>query len=84
MTGGSAVEAVVFDWGGTLTPWHTVDAHAIWLAYANAYSADADAAATLARRLNAAEQTCTSTPASATVGLDRWMSSGGRESWGWR
>jgi putative hydrolase of the HAD superfamily len=23
--GGAAVEAVVFDWGGTLTPWHTVD-----------------------------------------------------------
>lgn len=25
-TGG--VEAVIFDWGGTLTPWHTVDFHA--------------------------------------------------------
>jgi putative hydrolase of the HAD superfamily len=20
-----ALEAVIFDWGGTLTPWHTVD-----------------------------------------------------------
>jgi putative hydrolase of the HAD superfamily len=22
--------AVIFDWGGTLTPWHTVDVHDIW------------------------------------------------------
>jgi putative hydrolase of the HAD superfamily len=26
------VQAVIFDWGGTLTPWHTVDVHASWLA----------------------------------------------------
>ena len=25
-----AVEAVIFDWGGTLTPWHTVDHIALW------------------------------------------------------
>ena len=25
-----AVEAVIFDWGGTLTPWHTVDHEALW------------------------------------------------------
>jgi putative hydrolase of the HAD superfamily len=25
--GGRAVEAVIFDWGGTLTPWHSVDFH---------------------------------------------------------
>jgi putative hydrolase of the HAD superfamily len=24
------VEAVIFDWGGTLTPWHTVDHRALW------------------------------------------------------
>jgi len=24
------VKAVLFDWGGTLTPWHTVDARALW------------------------------------------------------
>jgi putative hydrolase of the HAD superfamily len=30
------VEAVIFDWGGTLTPWHTVDVRAAWLAYARA------------------------------------------------
>ncbi len=27
-----AVDAVVFDWGGTLTPWHTVDPVEAWLA----------------------------------------------------
>ncbi|GAA0218696.1 HAD family hydrolase [Cryptosporangium japonicum] len=24
------VKAVLFDWGGTLTPWHTIDARALW------------------------------------------------------
>ncbi|HEV7192088.1 MAG TPA: HAD family hydrolase [Jatrophihabitantaceae bacterium] len=26
------IEAVIFDWGGTLTPWHSVDALGSWLA----------------------------------------------------
>jgi putative hydrolase of the HAD superfamily len=25
-----AVTAVIFDWGGTLTPWHAIDAQALW------------------------------------------------------
>src|SRR5215469_15245004 len=25
-----ATEAVIFDWGGTLTPWHTIDHVALW------------------------------------------------------
>jgi putative hydrolase of the HAD superfamily len=25
-----AVRAVIFDWGGTLTPWHTIDHDALW------------------------------------------------------
>jgi putative hydrolase of the HAD superfamily len=25
-----AIRAVIFDWGGTLTPWHTVDHEALW------------------------------------------------------
>ncbi len=29
-----AVEAVVFDWGGTLTPWHTVDLPRQWRVFA--------------------------------------------------
>lgn len=31
------VEAVVFDWGGTLTPWHDIDLVEQWSAYAVAY-----------------------------------------------
>jgi putative hydrolase of the HAD superfamily len=27
---GSDIEAVIFDWGGTLTPWHTIDPAAVW------------------------------------------------------
>ncbi len=29
-----AIDAVIFDWGGTLTPWHTIDPTAPWRAYA--------------------------------------------------
>ncbi|HET9897667.1 MAG TPA: HAD family hydrolase [Streptosporangiaceae bacterium] len=25
-----AIDAVIFDWGGTLTPWHTIDHAALW------------------------------------------------------
>ena len=32
-TTGARVEAVIFDWGGTLTPWHEVDLTAGWYAY---------------------------------------------------
>lgn len=41
------VRAVIFDWGGTLTPWHTLDPQESWLAAAR----DPDRAA----RLHAAE-----------------------------
>lgn len=26
-----AINAVIFDWGGTLTPWHVIDHEALWL-----------------------------------------------------
>ncbi|HYU02484.1 MAG TPA: HAD-IA family hydrolase [Jatrophihabitantaceae bacterium] len=42
-----AIDAVIFDWGGTLTPWHTIDQRESWLA------ATGDPA--LADRLSAAE-----------------------------
>jgi putative hydrolase of the HAD superfamily len=48
------IEAVVFDWGGTLTPWHTVDVLDIWRAYAAAY--DPQDVHDLARRLHEAEE----------------------------
>jgi putative hydrolase of the HAD superfamily len=50
------VDAVVFDWGGTLTPWHTIDLREQWLRYAEVYEpADAAAAGALADRVLAAE-----------------------------
>ena len=53
--GGRRVEAVVFDWGGTLTPWHTVDLGEQWRDYARAYTGDPARADQLAERIMAAE-----------------------------
>jgi putative hydrolase of the HAD superfamily len=43
-TGGSSdaggVGAVVFDWGGTITPWHTVDVTEQWRVFAREYHLD--------------------------------------------
>lgn len=50
------VAAVIFDWGGTLTPWHTIEAADQWMAFAGAAHADQPAdAADAAARLHAAE-----------------------------
>ena len=49
-----AVNAVIFDWGGTLTPWHTIDHEALWLAIC-ARHYPAAAAARLAAAARAAE-----------------------------
>lgn len=48
-----AIRAVVFDWGGTLTPWHDIDLVAQWYAYAETY--DPEHASALAHRLAEAE-----------------------------
>ena len=53
MTGAAAVEAVVFDWGGTLTPWHTIDLREQWLRYAEVY--DPEHADELSARILSAE-----------------------------
>ncbi len=61
------VEAVIFDWGGTLTPWHEVDLSEQWRVYAREIhgvpvdspevpAADLDAAHELADRILAAEE----------------------------
>jgi putative hydrolase of the HAD superfamily len=60
MTAGRApVEAVIFDWGGTLTPWHSVDLAEQWRVYARQFAAvageDAVDAEELAARILAAE-----------------------------
>lgn len=47
------VRAVVFDWGGTLTPWHDIDLVSQWYAYAEVY--DPEHASALAHRLAEAE-----------------------------
>jgi putative hydrolase of the HAD superfamily len=47
------VAAVIFDWGGTLTPWHTIDLREQWHAYTSVY--DPDHADELAGLLLAAE-----------------------------
>jgi FMN hydrolase / 5-amino-6-(5-phospho-D-ribitylamino)uracil phosphatase len=50
------IDAVIFDWGGTLTPWMTVDPHDAWRAYAGAlHPDDAEHAAQAARRLHEAD-----------------------------
>jgi putative hydrolase of the HAD superfamily len=46
------VDAVIFDWGGTLTPWHDIDLVEQWAAYARVY---APAEAGLAEHLASAE-----------------------------
>ncbi|GAA4548095.1 HAD family hydrolase [Pseudonocardia xishanensis] len=50
------VDAVVFDWGGTLTPWVTMDFHAGWRTYAEILHADDPAQAQeIAQALAAAD-----------------------------
>lgn len=47
------IRAVIFDWGGTLSPWHDVDLVAAWYAYSSSY--DPRRAGALAHELYAAE-----------------------------
>jgi putative hydrolase of the HAD superfamily len=54
--GPPGVGAVIFDWGGTLTPWHTVDLAEQWRVYARAHAAHAHEADELAERIMAVEE----------------------------
>jgi putative hydrolase of the HAD superfamily len=49
-----AVRAVIFDWGGTLTPWHTVDLGELWLTVCTRHYPAAEAAV-MAAAVRAAE-----------------------------
>jgi putative hydrolase of the HAD superfamily len=49
-----AVRAVIFDWGGTLTPWHTIDHSELWLGVCTRHYPAAEATA-LAAAARAAE-----------------------------
>jgi len=48
------IRAVIFDWGGTLTPWHSIDLGELWLAVC-ARHYPADEAAAMAAAVRAAE-----------------------------
>jgi FMN hydrolase / 5-amino-6-(5-phospho-D-ribitylamino)uracil phosphatase len=51
------MRAVIFDWGGTLTPWRNVDSLTVWRVYADAvYPGDPRRAAELAAAIWAAEE----------------------------
>jgi len=50
-----AVDAVIFDWGGTLTPWHTIDHIAQWQSICAPHYPAAEAAQ-IAEAVNAAER----------------------------
>jgi putative hydrolase of the HAD superfamily len=49
-----AVRAVIFDWGGTLTPWHAIDIGELWLTVCARHYPAAEAAA-MATAVRAAE-----------------------------
>jgi putative hydrolase of the HAD superfamily len=49
-----AIEAVIFDWGGTLTPWHTINPAALWSYVCQAHFPEAEVG-TYAAALHAAE-----------------------------
>lgn len=64
---GRRVEAVIFDWGGTLTPWHEIDLGEQWRVFAreihgvaldstDVAQSDLDAAHALAERIGAVEE----------------------------
>ena len=75
------IDAVIFDWGGTLTPWHTVDLAEQWRAYARVVAphdvdaaalslATADERAWEAARLHQRSATFADVVAAAGVGYD--------------
>jgi putative hydrolase of the HAD superfamily len=47
--------AIIFDWGGTLTPWHSVDLEEQWRVFARQVHAEEAQALSLAGRIMAAE-----------------------------
>ena len=51
------MRAVIFDWGGTLTPWRPVDYRAAWRSYADVlHPGEAEQAARIAAAIHAAEE----------------------------
>jgi putative hydrolase of the HAD superfamily len=50
------VEAVIFDWGGTLTPWHTIDPAGLWSGVCEPHFPPAEAAQHAAALLAAEDE----------------------------
>jgi putative hydrolase of the HAD superfamily len=50
-----AVDAVIFDWGGTLTPWHTIDHGELWRAVCEGHLPAGEVAG-MAEAIRAAEE----------------------------
>ena len=50
-----AIDAVIFDWGGTLTPWHSINIEQLWATICEPHFAAAEATA-FAAALHTAEQ----------------------------
>ena len=66
-----AVGAVIFDWGGTLTPWHAIDHEALWRDVCAPHFPRADAAEVASAILaaeNAFWRQCETAHRSATLG----------------
>jgi putative hydrolase of the HAD superfamily len=73
-----AVQAVIFDWGGTLTPWHTIDHEALWLdVCARHYPAAQAARLAAAARLAEAELWQLAEQAKQSATLDEVFSRAG-------
>jgi putative hydrolase of the HAD superfamily len=65
-----AVRAVIFDWGGTLTPWHGIDHSELWLGVCSRHYPPAEAAALAAAALAAETElwrSCENSHRSATL-----------------
>ena len=63
-----AVAAVIFDWGGTLTPWHAIDHEALWLEVCSPHFPEALSVATAALAAeNAFWRQCEAAHQSATL-----------------
>ena len=68
---GVPLRAVIFDWGGTLTPWHAIDLHEQWLAYSRVYAPQhADALAELWVRARADQRSGTLDELFVAAGVD--------------
>jgi putative hydrolase of the HAD superfamily len=68
-----AVDAVIFDWGGTLTPWHTIDPAEPWLVAIGDPSLAqrlSDAEALVWRRQRDEHRSATMAEVFATAGID--------------